>query len=83
MRQGLSLLAESGCDLVFVLGHPGFYTRFGFRPAGCQGLSAPYPIPEQHRDAWMVRTCRDGTIGRVAGKVQCAAALDKPEHWQE
>ena len=46
VNQGLTLLRESGCELVFVLGHPEYYPRFGFRPAGRVGFSAPYPVPE-------------------------------------
>ena len=83
VQRGLELLAESGSELVFVLGHPGYYPRFGFTPAGRHGLSAPYPIPEEHADAWMVLELCDGVVGRVRGVVRCADALSKPEHWIE
>ena len=68
---------------MFVLGHPGYYPRFGFRPAGALGLAAPYPIPPQHADAWMVQELKAGTIGAVEGRVVCAKALDKREYWVE
>ncbi len=45
IKQGLALLKTSGVELVFVLGHPGYYPRSGFTPAGVLGFDAPYPIP--------------------------------------
>ncbi len=83
IRTGLRHLADGDTDLVFVLGHPGYYTRFGFRPAGAYGLVAPYPIPSQHADAWMVLELKEGTLGTVEGQVKCADALDKQEYWVE
>ena len=73
----------NGVDLVFVLGHPGYYPRHGFRTAGVLGFDAPYPIPAKDADAWMVQELRPGFIGKIKGPVACAAALDHPEHWRE
>ena len=83
IRSGLRQLAEADTALVFVLGHPGYYPRFGFRPAGALGLTAPYPIPPQHADAWMVQELKSGTLGAVEGRVVCAKALDKRQYWVE
>jgi putative acetyltransferase len=83
IKHGLQHLTNSGVDLVFVLGHPGYYPRYGFKPAGVEGFEAPYPIPEEHANAWMVQELRPGVIGRVSGKVKCANMLNKPEHWRE
>lgn len=80
---GLLGLAASGVDLVFVLGHPGYYSRHGFRPAGALGFAAPYPIAPEHADAWMVQELRPGVIGSCRGKLICARALDRPEYWRE
>ena len=54
VKESLQQLAASGVQLVFVLGYPNYYSRFGFVPAGARGLQAPYPIPEKNADAWMV-----------------------------
>jgi putative acetyltransferase len=70
-------------DLVFVLGHPAYYPRFGFSPAGARGLDAPYPIPQKNAEAWMVRELRPGVIGDCSGRVICADALADPEYWRE
>jgi putative acetyltransferase len=83
IEKGLELLSKSGVDLVFVLGHPDYYPRYGFKPAGHLGFEAPYPIPDEHADAWMVQALRSDVIGTVNGKVICADALNNPEHWRE
>ncbi len=83
IREGLGQLSDSDVDLVFVLGHPSYYPRRGFEPAGRLGLDAPYPIPEKNADAWMVQALRPGVLGSVSGTVKCAVALDKPEYWRE
>ena len=83
IQEGLRQLSESNVDLVFVLGHPDYYPRSGFTPAGVHGFNAPYPIPPRHASAWMVQELREGIIGKVRGTVQCADFLNRPEHWTE
>ncbi|MEO1400954.1 MAG: N-acetyltransferase [Cyanobacteria bacterium J06635_1] len=83
IERGLQLLSKSGIDLVFVLGHPDYYPRHGFQPAGQLGFEAPYPIPAEHAGAWMVQALRPGVIGAVLGKVVCSDVLNRPEYWQE
>ena len=80
---GLQRLAQAGVELVFVLGHPGYYPRFGFEPAGRRDLEAPFAIPEADAAAWMVRGLREGAIDALSGKVVCADSLNKPEYWRE
>ena len=80
---GFTVLETKGVALAFVLGHPDYYPRAGFEPAGAHGFTAPYPIPEEHAAAWMVKALRPGLLGRVAGPVRCAAALDHEELWVE
>jgi len=83
IKKGLELLSKQGVELVFVLGHPTYYPRYGFTPAGKLGFEAPYPIPEKHADAWMVQALKPNIIGAVFGKLICSDALNKPEHWRE
>ena len=33
IKQGLELLSKQGVDLVFVVGHPQYYPKYGFTPA--------------------------------------------------
>lgn len=83
VTEGLRQLSDSGVDLVFVLGHPAYYPRFGFSAAGIKGFQAPYPIPPKNADAWMVLELRPGTIGTTSAQVICADALDDPRYWCE
>ena len=83
IERGRQLLREAGVDLVFVLGHPAYYSRHGFKAAGNLGFEAPYPIPDEHAEAWMVQALRPHVIGSVSGKVICADTLSKPELWRE
>jgi putative acetyltransferase len=83
IERGLRLLSDAGVDLVFVLGHPEYYPRHGFEPAGRLGFAAPFPIPDEHADAWMVQALRPGVVGSVRGTIICADALNKPEYWRE
>jgi len=80
---GLGDLRKAGVGLVFVLGHPEYYPRSGFRPAMPLGLTAPHSIPAKNADAWMVQALRGGLIGQVQGRVRCSDALSAPQHWQE
>lgn len=83
ISEGLTYLKRDGVSLVFVLGHPGYYPRYGFTPAGRFGFTAPYPIPEKDAGAWMVQELQVGVLGNIKGSVVCAEALDRPEYWRE
>jgi predicted N-acetyltransferase YhbS len=83
INEGLRLLKEAGVDLVFVLGHPGYYPKYGFSPAGIRGWDAPYPIAPENAGAWMIQEIHPGVIGRVSGIVVCADALNDPRYWIE
>ncbi len=60
IRAGLTVAAGTDYPLVVVLGHPEYYPRFGFEPAGELGITAPFEVPPE---AWMVRLlpADDGT----------------------
>ncbi len=82
-QAALRQAAAAGVDLVFVLGHPAYYPRLGFQPAGAWGLEATYPIAPHNAPAWMVLELTPGTLGAVRGRVACAAALDQERYWVE
>jgi putative acetyltransferase len=50
MREVLARAGETGYGLVVLLGHPAYYPRFGFEPAGALGIESPYDVPPE---AWM------------------------------
>jgi len=45
IRAGLEKLTSMGCDIVFVLGDPGYYGRFGFRAETALPFSVPWAGP--------------------------------------
>ena len=83
INEGLKRMTAAGVDLVFVLGHPTCYPKYGFSTAGIKGFEAPYPIPPENATAWMVQGLRPGIIGHIRGQVLCADALNNPKHWRE
>jgi putative acetyltransferase len=83
IKQGLALQTKSGIDLVFVIGHPTYYPKYGFMPASQLGFEATYPIPSEVADAWMVQALRPNIIGNARGKMMCCDAMNKPEMWRE
>ena len=83
INKGLELLTKANGDLIFVLGHPTYYPKFGFKPASRLGFEPTYPIPAEVADAWMVQALKPNIIGRVSGKVICCDAMNKPEMWRE
>lgn len=49
VEEGLSVIDDGTCPFVVVLGHPGYYPRFGFRPASEYGISSQWEdFPEEH-----------------------------------
>jgi len=80
--RGLALLTAANTDLVFVLGHPTYYPRFGFVPAGERGFEAPYPIEEKNAGAWMVLPLAN-ELPDASARVVCADVMMKPEYWRE
>ena len=80
-REGLRRAAEMGFGLALVLGHPGYYPRFGFEPAEPFGIMPPYPV--EPSEAWMVVELAPGTLEKAAGTVRVAEALMHEEMWRE
>ena len=59
--------------LVVVLGHPRYYTRFGFEPARPHGIDPPPPgVPDE---VWLVKLLA-GYDGRPRGQVVYPPAFD-------
>jgi putative acetyltransferase len=83
VEDGLTRLARDGVAIVFVLGDPRYYSRFGFVPATRLGFEAPFELPAEYGDAWMVKALGDGIIGSVTGRIRCADALSRPEYWRD
>ena len=62
VRDALARCTAAGVGAVIVLGHPGYYPRFGFVPASRFGLTTEYDAPDE---AFMaIETTPGGLTGR-------------------
>jgi putative acetyltransferase len=66
VRDGLQESLTLGEPVVFVLGHPHYYPRFGFRPARALGVSCEFDAPDE---AFMVAELSPGALARRTGRV--------------
>ena len=64
MREGLRIACEMGFGAVFLVGDPGYYERFGFRPTAGYGIRPQADIPPQFV---MVRELVPGALASVTG----------------
>lgn len=64
VETGLETCRERGQRIVVVLGHPEFYTRFGFSTELARPLRSPFSGP-----AWMALELVPGALDGVAGRV--------------
>jgi putative acetyltransferase len=67
IQQGLEECRRSGFQAVVVLGHPDFYSRFGFIPASRKSLKCEYDVPDE---AFMVLELESGTLEDCSGTVK-------------
>lgn len=67
VRAGLGKCSELGCGAVVVLGHPGFYPRFGFSPASGFGLGCEYDVSDE---TFMAMELTPGFLRGVSGTVR-------------
>jgi putative acetyltransferase len=70
VRQGLVEMQVRGERLVLVVGHPGYYPRFGFVPAGIHGIAGPFP-----EQTFMTVELRPGGLAGVAGTARYPPAF--------
>ncbi|MBT8145240.1 MAG: N-acetyltransferase [Gammaproteobacteria bacterium] len=76
VENGLQRLARDRVAVVFVLGDPAYYSRFGFSPEAF--IEPPYPLPkelESWKDAWQSKYL---TVPPATEK----ARLSVPRQWQ-
>ena len=63
---GLNACREKGHRIAIVLGHPGFYSRFGLSPELAKFLESPYSKSK----AWMAAELVPGALEGVSGRVK-------------
>lgn len=72
VRTGLRRLAETDVSLVFVLGDPAYYKRFGFLPDS--RVEPPFRLPVEFNDAWQSQS-----VGNI--KAAISGKLSVPRQW--
>ncbi|MBE9209541.1 N-acetyltransferase [Nostoc sp. LEGE 06077] len=73
VEAGLKIADDKGEALVIVLGHPHFYSRFGFQPSVVYQIESPFPVPE---DVFMVKPLQNYQQ-KYIGKVVYPPAFDE------
>jgi len=67
VTEGLAILNRQHCPFVIVLGHPGYYPRFGFVPAEHYGIRCQWPdVPPE---AFMILVLDQEAMRQVSGGV--------------
>jgi putative acetyltransferase len=67
IEEGLRHCRQLGASAVVVLGHAGYYPRFGFRPASRFGLRCEYDVPD---DAFMALELECDSLRGRGGQVR-------------
>ena len=78
VREGLRRLQSEGIGMVYVLGDPAYYARFGFLPE--RSVETPYPLPSEWADAWQSLRLMDA-IGPAGGKLSLPRLWLDPALW--
>ena len=78
VHAGLRQMQSTGASLVFVLGDPAYYGRFGFTAE--DRVEPPFPLPEAWRGAWQ-SLCPDEGERPVGGKLRVPPPWRRQELW--
>lgn len=64
VRAGLEECRRIAYEIVFLVGHPDYYPRFGFVLAKPKGVGCEFQVPEE---AWMLLELREGALAGRQG----------------
>lgn len=74
VQHSLQELKKAGWPAIVVLGHPAFYTKFGFLPAHQWGLKCPYDVPD---DVFMALELKPNALEGKSGLVVYAPEFNE------
>lgn len=66
IQTSLNKAKEIGFQSVIVLGHPGYYPKFGFKPASLWNIRAPFEVPNE---IFMALELTENSLENVQGVV--------------
>ena len=73
IEEGLDACRSLGHRIVIVVGHPGYYPRFGFSPAIRFGIDAPFDVDD---DVFMALALVPGALDGIHGRVRYPKAFE-------
>jgi putative acetyltransferase len=73
VEEGMARLERAGCPFVIVLGHPGYYPRFGFERASAHGIECQWQVPDE---AFMIRILDREAMAGAAGVARYRPEFD-------
>lgn len=73
IQEGLERCRQLGYSIVLLIGHPGYYPKFGFKPARPFGLELKQF--EVSDDVFMVCEIKEDELLRIQGELQYPAAF--------
>ena len=70
---GLAIIRHAPCPFVVVLGHPGYYPRFGFEAASTHGVRCQWDVPDE---AFMILVLDQEVMRGRSGQARYRAEWD-------
>lgn len=82
IHSAITLLKDSSCPFIIVLGHEEYYPRFGFSPASNHGLKCQWEgVPDNAFMALMLdKSVMDGISGVVKYRDEFNEVMEKPNN---
>lgn len=74
VQAGLKECKKAGYDAVVVLGHPRFYTRFGFIPSVAYNIQSEYDVPAE---AFMIKPLTKEVLAGCEGTIKYHQAFNE------
>ena len=79
VRAGLKAMKDAGYGLLFLVGSPAYYPRFGYQPALPLGFTSDYVEPHGPHEHFMVALLHERAPGKVRGHVRYHPAFADAE----
>lgn len=76
IRHGLRITHDVGFGLMFLVGHPDYYPRFGFQPAQPLGFTSDYVEEDGPHEHFMVAVLDEALLNTVKGHVRYHSAFE-------
>ena len=70
IRAGIEVVRDAGYGLLFLVGHPTYYPRFGFQPALPLGFTSDWVKPDGPHEHFMALVLDQSLIGSVRGHMR-------------